>query len=166
MGRSRRSLTLAAVVVAVFTGVAAGSAAGGVVKAVTTISGPSPFAACAASDQVAGNVLNAEVEPWLAVNPLSSNVAVGWQQDRWGDPNEGGAHGLVDWSSATGARTWAPFTSCSGGTAANNGNYDRASDVWLSYGPDGVLYQASLGFDWFDGRNAVTVSRSTDDGAT
>jgi hypothetical protein len=165
MGRSRRSAVLVAAVV-VLAGIAARAAAGGVVTAATTISGPSPFAACAATDSVPGNVLNSEVEPWLAVNPRDSQVAVAWQQDRWGVPTEGGAHGLVAWSSATDGLSWAPFTSCSGGTAATNGNYDRASDVWLSYGPDGVLYQVSLAFDWFDAHDAVQVSRSTDDGAT
>src|SRR5205823_4360751 len=52
------------------------------------------------------------------------------------------------------------------GTSANNGDYDRASDVWLSYGPDGRLYQVALVFDWFTGRNAITASTSTDDGRT
>jgi hypothetical protein len=165
MGRSWRFVAAAAAAFVV-AGVAAGAGAGGVVTAATTISGPSPFAACSATDPVPGNVLNAEVEPWLAVDPLSSKIAVAWQQDRWGDPAEGGAHGLVAWSSRTNALSWAPFTTCSGGTAATNGNYDRASDVWLSYGPDGVLYQAALVFDWFDAHDAVTVSRSTDDGAT
>src|SRR5205823_7559092 len=108
---------------------------------------------------------DAEVEPWLAVNPTSGAYAVAWQQDRWGDPNEGGAHALVSWSSVGSTVSWAPFTRCSGGTAAH-GDYDRASDVWLSYGPDGRLYEAALPFDWFTGRNAVTASSSTDDART
>jgi len=126
---------------------------------------PSPFINCD-NQGLDGLHPNAEVEPWIAVNPTSSNYAVAWQQDRWGDPNEGGAHGLVSWSSVGSTLSWAPFTRCSGGTAANNGDYDRASDVWLSYGPDGRLYEAALPFDWFTGRNAVTASTSTDDGRT
>ncbi len=133
----------------------------------STISEASPFATCS-NGGFAGNVLDAEVEPWVVVDPLHPSTTVAaWQQDRWGDPTEGGAHGLVAWSSlAPGAISWAPFTTCSGGTAANNGNYDRASDVWLSYGPDGVVYQSALVFDELTGRNGVTVSSSHDGGRT
>jgi hypothetical protein len=158
----RRWLLAAAVVAALF--VAVPAALAGVVISATPISpNPSPFVNCD-NQGLAGVYPNAEVEPWLAVSPTTSNYAIAWQQDRWGDPNEGGAHGLVSWSSVGNSNSWAPFTSCSGGTAANNGDYDRASDVWLSYGPDGRLYQSALVFDWFTGRNAVTVSTSTDDG--
>lgn len=129
-----------------------------------TISGPSPFAQCA--NPYPTNYLNAEVEPTVAANPLNGDVVAAWQQDRNGDPNEGGAHGIVTWSSATGGTDWVPFTTCSGGTAANNGDFERASDVWLSWGPDGVLYQSALVFDESDARNGLAVARSTDDGAT
>jgi hypothetical protein len=162
MGSIRRAAVVVALVAVALPAAQAASAA--TVGQVQTISGPSPFASC--QDSLAGNVLNAEVEPWLAVSPTDGAIAAAWQQDRWGNPNQGGAHGLVAWSSATNSRSFAPFTTCSGGTAATNGNYDRASDVWLSYGPDGVLYQVALQFDWFTADDAVTVSRSTDDGAT
>jgi hypothetical protein len=137
----------------------------GSVTSTRTISTASPFSLCS-NQGFETNYLNAEVEPSLAVDPASpSTVVAAWQQDRWGDPTEGGAHGLVAWSSLVPAAiSWAPFTSCSGGTAANNGSYDRASDVWLSYGPDGVVYQSALVFDELTGRNGVTVSRSTDGG--
>jgi hypothetical protein len=159
-----RSWLLAAGVAAIF--VIVQTAAAGVVMPATAVSpNPSPFAACD-NQGLQGNYPNAEVEPWLAVNPTNGHYAVAWQQDRWGDPNEGGAHGPVAWSSVSKANSWVPFTSCSGGTAANNGNYDRASDVWLAYGPDGRLYQVALVFDWFTGRNAITVSTSTNDGRT
>ena len=159
----RRWLLAAGVVVLL---VSAQVASAGVVIPATVISpNPSPFANCD-NQGLEGMNVNAEVEPWLAVDPTNSEYAVAWQQDRWGDPNEGGAHGFVAWSSASGTNSWAPFTTCSGGTAANNGNYDRASDVWLSYGPDGRLYQAALVFDWFTGRNGITVSTSMDDGQT
>jgi len=148
------------VAVLVFAAVVVQGAAGGT----TTISGPSPFAAC--PDTLPGNVRNAEVEPWLVVSPVHTGVVAAWQQDRWGDPNQGGAHGLVAWSSRSHGLSWAPFTTCSGGSAATNGNYDRASDVWLSWGPDDALYQVSLGFDWDTGDNGITVSRSDDHGIT
>ena len=159
-----RRWLLAAGVVVLLVSVQVASA--GVVLPATAISpDPSPFAACD-NQGLSTNYPNAEVEPWLAVDPTNSNYAVAWQQDRWGDPAEGGAHGLVAWSSASQKNSWAPFTTCSGGTVANNGNYDRASDVWLDYGPDGRLYQLALVFDWFTGRNGITVSASTDDGRT
>ncbi len=146
--------------------VSATAASAGVVMPATVVSpNPSPFAACD-NQGLAGLNINAEVEPWLAVDPRNGNYAVAWQEDRWGDPAEGGGHGLVAWSSVNEKNSWAPFTTCSGGTPANNGNYDRASDVWLAYGPDGRLYQVALVFNWFDGRNAITVSTSTDDGRT
>jgi hypothetical protein len=158
----RRWLLVASLAATLFVSVQAVSA--GVVISATPVSpDPSPFASCD-NQGLAGSNPNAEVEPWLAVNPTNSNYAIAWQQDRWGDPNEGGAFGLVSWSSVSASNSWAPFTRCSGGTAGNSGDYDRASDVWLSYGPDGRLYQSALVFDWFTGRNAVTVSTSTDDG--
>lgn len=159
----RRVALLAGSIVAM--SIAAPLAAAGTVTSTTTISAASPFAGCS-NQGLQTNYVNAEVEPWVVTNPANpSTVVAAWQQDRWGDPAEGGAHGLASLSSlAPGALSWAPFTSCSGGTAANNGNYDRASDVWLSYGPGGVVYQSSLVFDWFTGRNAVTVSSSTDGG--
>jgi BNR repeat-like domain len=159
-----RRWLLAAVVAATFV-FAQGASAGAVMSATPVSPNSSPFAGCD-NQGLQTNYLNAEVEPWLAVDPTNGNYAVAWQQDRWGDPAEGGGHGLVAWSSVNGKNSWAPFTTCSGGTAANNGNYDRASDVWLSYGPDGRLYQVALVFDWFTGRNAITVSTSTDDGRT
>ena len=69
------------------------------------------------------NYVNAEVEPWVDVNPANpSNIIAVWQQDRWSD---GGARGLATGYSKNGGATWtttfAPFTFCSGGTAANGG---------------------------------------------
>ena len=152
--------------VAVVAAFSVASAASAVVGGSQTISPfPSPFAGCS-NQGFSGNDPNAEVEPWVAVDPLTSAIAAGWQQDRWGDPAEGGAHGLVTWSSVASADTWAPFTTCSGGTTASNGNFDRASDVWLSYGPEGRLYQIALVFDWATAENGITVSSSTNDGAT
>ena len=144
--------------------------ANAVLPSATVISGVSPFAACS-NQGLATNYVNAEVEPSLAVNPLNSNnVATAWQQDRWGDPSEGGAHGLAAWSTGnggvSGASSYAPFTTCSGGTAANHGNFDRVSDVWLSFGPDGTLYQSALLFNAFNNDQGITVSRSVDGGHT
>ncbi len=160
-GLSRHSAVVVVASVAVAVPAVAASAAPALPPN-QTISGPSPFAACA--NPFPTNYLNAEVEPSAVANPLNGDVVAAWQQDRNGDPFEGGAHGIVTWSSAAGGTDWVPDTACSGGTAANNGNYERASDVWLSRGPDGVIYQSALVFDESDARNALTVARSTDDG--
>ena len=145
--------------------VVAEAASAGVGGSQTISPYPTPFAGCS-NQGFAGNDANAEVEPWVTVNPLDGAVAAAWQQDRWGDPSEGGAHGIVAWSSSANANSWAPFTTCSGGTVANSGNFDRASDVWLSYGPDGRLYQSALVFDEATEYQGIAVSTSTDDGAT
>src|SRR2546428_14174900 len=53
-----------------------------------TVSGPSPYAGCSIAGQPGTNYLNAEVEPWVSVNPANPKNIVGvWQQDRW---NNGG----------------------------------------------------------------------------
>ena len=64
-------------------------------------------------------------------------------------------------------------TVCSGGTAANGGNYQRATDPWVSFGPDGNLYQLSLSFNDVnppftteDFDHALLASRSTNGGLT
>jgi hypothetical protein len=139
------------------------------VAPLTVVSGPSPFAGCTAGT-APGSVLytNAEEEPWVDVNPKNPNdlIAV-WQQDRWSD---GGAHGLVTAVSHNGGVSWTEtfphFSVCAGGTAANGGNYDRASDPWVSFGGDGTAYQVSLSFNANDATNAVLASRSTDSGNT
>jgi hypothetical protein len=111
---------------------------------------------------------NAEEEPWVDANPTNPlNLIAVWQQDRWSD---GGAHGLVTAVSHNGGGTWtrtfAHFSTCAGGTAQNGGAYDRASDPWVSFGPDGTAYQVSLSFNANDNTNAVLASRSTDGGDT
>jgi hypothetical protein len=139
------------------------------VAPLTLVSGPSPFAGCTAG-AAPGSVLytNAEEEPWVDANPTNPNnlIAV-WQQDRWSD---GGAHGLVTAVSHNGGATWTTtfphFSICAGGTAANGGNYERASDPWVSFGADGTAYQVSLSFNAADSVNAVLASRSTDGGDT
>ncbi len=115
---------------------------------------------------------NAEVEPWIAVNPRDLNNLVGvWQQDRW---SNGGAKGLVTGVSFDGGRTWArrtaAFTRCTGGNSGNGGDYERASDPWVTMSPDGIAYQSSLSFNGqvlaSGSSSAILVSRSADGGGT
>jgi hypothetical protein len=146
----------------------AGASAGTFTVAPLTIaSGPSPFAGCTAGS-APGSVLypNAEEEPWVDANPTDpSNLIAVWQQDRWSD---GGAHGLVTAVSHNGGTSWtrtfAHFSICAGGTAANGGDYDRSSDPWVSFGPDGTAYQVSLSFNANNNVNAVLASRSVNGG--
>ena len=139
------------------------------VTPITTISGPSPFAACTAgATGTAGETLyvNAEEEPWVNVNPAApNNILAVWQQDRW---SNGGSHGLVTGVSHDGGSTWshtfAHFSTCAGGSAANGGDYERASDPWVTFAPNGDAYQISLSFDANTARSGILVSKSTDGG--
>ena len=146
-------------------------------------SGASPIAECDGDQPGSGtNFLNSEVEPWEAVNPtdgpdndgiVGDNLIAAWQQDRW---NNGGAEGLVTASSLDGGLTWTTNANtkssvCTGGTPANGGDYERASDPWVDFSPDGTAYLMSLSVDTNAGGfglhpNAMLVMRSTDGGAT
>jgi hypothetical protein len=127
------------------------------------VSGPSLFSTCAIGGP-GTNYVNAEVEPWIASNPTNPTNLIGvWQQDRW---DNGGAHGLVARSSTDGGLTWGtpaplPFSACAGGTA-----YERASDPWVSIGPDGTAYAVSISFNQSNNSNAVLASVSKDNGLT
>src|SRR5213083_2388745 len=141
------------------------------VAPLTIISGPSPFAGCTIGASGApGETLypNAEEEPWLDVNPTNSNNMISVrQQDRW---SNGGAHGLATGVTHNGGLTWntnfAHFSECAGGTTANGGDYERASDPWVSFAPNGNAYQISLSFDANTARNGVLVSKSANGGDT
>jgi hypothetical protein len=148
--------------------VAAPASAGtAVVGPLHLVSGPSPFAGCTVGGP-GTNYANAEVEPFVAVNPADpTNVIGAFQQDRW---SNGGAHGLVTAASHDGGATWsetfAHFSTCAGGTAANGGDYDRSSDPWVSIGPDGRAYQVSLSVNSAQTISAILASTSTDGGGT
>src|SRR2546421_6180751 len=92
------------------------------------------------------NYRDSEVEPSLAVNPANSANLIGaWQQDRWSD---GGAHGLTAGASFDGGTSWTdtplPFDVCAAPGDAIASLYDRASDPWVSIGPDGTAYAVSI----------------------
>jgi hypothetical protein len=142
------------------------SGAAGTVTGPFLASGPSPFTGCTAdraADQQQFSTLypNAEPEPRAAINPTNPQNIVGmYQQDRW---DNGGARGLVAGVTHSGGATWQDvvipkITKCSGGA------YDRASDPWVSFAPNGDLYAISLSFDAFDLNNAIFVSKSTNGG--
>ena len=137
------------------------------------ISGDTPFAANCTGGVLGGTEYrNSEVEPYAAVNPSNSaNIVAVWQQDRW---SGGLANGLLTAFTLDGGATWsrtsAPFTRCAGGNAANGGDYERATDPWVTFAPNGNAYQMALatqGASLAPGSvSAMLVSRSNDSGRT
>jgi hypothetical protein len=137
------------------------------------VSGTSAFLDCTADNVAAqsGTVfLNSEVEPWIDVNPTDPDNIVGiWQQDRW---SNGGARGLVTGVSQDGGASWQEVV-IPGITLCSGGSYDRSTDPWVSFGPDGTLYQLALSFNDIaapleprDFDHALLASRSIDGGLT
>ena len=114
-----------------------------------TVSSTDPYAGCSIPGNPGTNYPNAEVEPWVSVNPANPNNIIGaWQQDRW---NNGGAQGLVAGFSLNGGKSWSestlPFSGCASGAINDpftGAPYDRASDPWVSIGPDGTAYTVGL----------------------
>lgn len=169
-----RSMALALLLVAVLAATSVSAWAGSLrLERLAQVSGRSPFAGCTA-DNVAGqsgtNVLHSEVEPWVDVNPADpANVVGAFQQDRW---SNGGARGLVAAVSFDGGTRWTTrvipgITLCSGGI------YDRSTDPWVSFSPNGVVHQLALSFNDIaeplearDFDHALLASRSTDGGRT
>ena len=135
--------------------------------------GNSPFASCDISGFLfpgETNYLNSELEPWVAVNPTDSSNIIGvYQQDRY---TFGGARGLAAAVTHDGGETWSathpPFSICAGGTEANGGDYQRASDPWVTFAPNGDAYFISLSLTFIGPASStgtgVLVSKSTDGG--
>jgi BNR repeat-like domain len=137
-------------------------------------SGASPFAPnCNGAPQGGVTYRGSEVEPWIDVNPTSPLNLIGvYQQDRI---STGGANGQGTSVSRDGGTSWTrlgvgalpKFSRCNGAAAGSSGDYERATDPWVSFGPDGDAYQISLGFnDTRNLANAVLVSESKDGGST
>ncbi len=137
------------------------------------VSGATPFAANCTGGVLGGTEYrNAEVEPYAAVNPTNAaNIVAVWQQDRW---STGLSNGLVGATTLDGGATWsrttAPFTRCGGGNVVNGGDYERATDPWVTFAPNGNAFQMALatqGASFAAGSvSAMLVSRSTDSGQT
>jgi hypothetical protein len=181
MQRARLRIAALAGSLAAFMALGPASAGPFTPQDLVTVSGASPIAKCEGDTgfrDVGGvpakQFVDSEVEPHVMVDPSNPDVILGaWQQDRW---NNGGAEGNITATSLDGGETWTvnPVTkssNCTGGTAANGGNWERASDPWVAISPDGTAYLMSLvtntvqgGFD--TNPDDMIVSRSTNQGAT
>jgi hypothetical protein len=130
------------------------------------ISAGDPYAGCPPIG--AGvNYPDAEVEPFVGVNPTNpANVVAVYQQDRY---SNGGSKGTVSSASFDGGLTWLQRP-VPADTVCTGGKYDRASDPWISFGPDGVAHAMSLVTDADPpagfGDNGMAYNRSTDGGRT
>src|SRR5688572_29442755 len=177
--RLRQVLALAAAA----TLLAVGSAVATVDSTVLVSPTASPFggtasgALCQGQTQTGTNYPGAEVEPFVDVNLENPDNLVGvWQQDRW---SNGGATGNLSAYSEDGGQSWtiplilpdnpnmgqAKFSRCTGGNAENGGDFERATDPWVSFSPNGVAQQIALAINDSNFDNAVIASRSEDGGA-
>ena len=140
----------------------------------TRVSGPTPFAPnCNGAAQTGTLYSNAEVEPYVAINPASPANLIGvWQQDRW---SNGSSQGLGLAVSFDGGQNWALratplFSRCSGAAVGSVGDYQRATDPWVSFAPNGIAHQIALGATGgvfqAGSASAILASRSVDGGST
>ncbi|SFS82138.1 sialidase family protein [Marininema halotolerans] len=111
--------------------------------------------------------LNAAVEPYAAVNPTTlhnkgkENIISAWQQDRY---SNGGASGFVAGVSFDGGKSWdlssLPFNRCvSGGLP-----YDRVTDPWISFAPDGTAYLSALLINKVNNTNSAIAAMTSKNG--
>ena len=104
-----------------------------------------------------------QAEPYLHANPNNSkHLIAGWQENRFED---GGSQALNVAVSFNSGKTWTE-TVLPGLTLVSGGPWERASDPWVEFGPDGYVYFASLLLNQSNPDNAIAVSRSTDGGRT
>jgi len=112
---------------------------------VVQVSGASPFPAdCGLTPNGGTLFVDSEVEPYVDVSPVDSDIVAGiWQQDRW---SNGGARGNVAAVSFDGGNTW-DQTTFPGVTECTGGAFQRASDPWLSFAANGDLHVMHLVLD-------------------
>ena len=136
-------------------------------------SAASPVAAACTGGSTTGTLyVNAEVEPFAAVDPNNGDhLLATWQQDRWSD---GGSRALVTAVSLDGGANWAramqPMSRCGGALGGAAGDFERVSDPWVDFGPDGTAHALGLAFTGASlkpgSASAILASRSTDGGLT
>ena len=174
-----KRISFVKIVVIFFVGIAFGglqTVSAAVLGPLVQVSYASPFGALTNCGNFPGifngiNFLDSEVEPWLSVNPSNpNNIVAFWQQDRWSD---GGSRGNVAGVSVDGGTSW-EIVPVPGITDCTGGPWERASDPWVSFAPNGTLHQMSLvfitdpppGSERGYGPNGMAVSKSEDGGLT
>ena len=173
---SRRTVISAAAGVLALTGASAGFASPGATASVmhdplARVSGPSPFQAdCNGPVPLAAPYVNAEVEPYVAVNPRNPANLIGvYQEDRY--PNDG-ANGVLASVSLNGGLSWAVpplarqprFSNCAGGSAANGGNFEKTTDPWVAFSPAGLAYVVAVSYNDSNAATAELVATSANGG--
>jgi hypothetical protein len=145
---------------------AAGAASAGVLSPLTNVSSGAgdPFANCGVSLTSGELARGSQVEPSVAVDPNHPNRVVGaWQQGRFAD---GGAQGIVAAVSQNAGRTFTtsplPFSQCAPGGLP----FERASDPWVSIGPDGIIYVTALPLTISPAHFGVAAVTSNDGGSS
>jgi photosystem II stability/assembly factor-like uncharacterized protein len=136
------------------------------------VSVTNPFAGITADHpetQPATFAPDSEVEPYVVVDPTDCDHLVGiWQQDRW---STNGSRGVVVGVTFDGGRSWQEVVP-PGLSQVAGGAFQRASDDWLSFAPNGDLYLSALSFNTsavppaLFGESTVMASKSTDGGLT
>lgn len=134
-----RSLLIALVLAAL----AAPVASAAQISDLQPLSGASPFKPGGCG--VPGNpTFDSEAEPSVAVNPKNPNNAIAvWQQDRFAV--DGGALSNIVAATTDGGKTWKQVL-VPGISRCTGGPDERTSDPWVSIGPDGTAYLATLTF--------------------
>src|SRR5262249_28536983 len=133
--------------------------------------GPSPFQAdCNGPVPLAAPYVNAEVEPYVAVNPRNPANLIGvYQEDRY--PNDG-ATGVLASESFNGGRSWAArplarqprFSRSAGGKVANGGNCEKTTDPWVAFSPAGLAYVVAVSYNDSSAATAELVATSANGG--
>ncbi|WP_157271345.1 sialidase family protein [Azohydromonas aeria] len=140
----------------------------------TVVAGPSVIAGCtadAATTQPGTYYPGSQAEPWVDGNPragFEGNFVAGFQQDRW---SNGGSRTLGYASTLNDGATWT-VGAIPGITLCTGGEFQRATDPWVSFSPDGSVYFMTLALDITtppnrsggDGKNAMLVSKSINGG--
>lgn len=102
-----------------------------------------------------------QAEPHLAIDPENdARLLAGYQENRF---TTGGARALTYAWSKNGGRTWTEGL-VPGLTHASGGDFERASDPWVAFGPGGRAYYCSLRFNETRPENGIYVSTSKNGG--
>ena len=130
--------------------------------AISTTGGSPLGRRCRDGPEQGRKYLNSELEAWVAVDPTDpQRIAVAHQQDRW---SNGGARGVVAEISTDGGQSWTRYkrtktSFCTGGRARNGGDFQRATDPWVTFAPNGDLFLMTLSLNQSDPDHAMLATK-------